>query len=98
MAVLTVFVVFVRVPERPAAPLPVAPPVMPAPPGNPQLYVVTTGTVPFTPSAGVKLKLPPLHIVAVIAFTAGIGVIVTDTVNDAPVQVPLKGVTVYVAV
>jgi hypothetical protein len=40
----------------------------------------------------------PLHIVAVWFGTTGRGLIVATTVNVGPVQLPLVGVTVYVAV
>jgi hypothetical protein len=43
---------------------------------------------------GVTVKLFPVHIEAVIADIAGIGFIVTITVNVDPVQLPAVGVTV----
>ena len=53
---------------------------------------------PFAISAGVIVKDPPLHIVAVRGLTAGLGLTVTITVKSGPVHVPNVGVTVYVAV
>src|SRR5512133_2945459 len=78
--------------------VPAAPPVKPAPAGTGQVYVVPAGTTPSVPSAGVRLNEPPLQIVAVSGLIAGAGLMVTVTVNVLPVQVPVCGVTVYVAV
>lgn len=94
----TVFPGFTRVPvtedPEPASP-PVNPPVTT---GAVQIYVVPAGTVPLVTLTGVTVKVPPLQITAVIGVTEGFGLIVTTIVNGVPVQVPDKGVTVYVAV
>jgi hypothetical protein len=99
IAIWVVLVGLVRVPLMFAAAVPAAPPVIPpVTEGAAQVYVVVPGTMPLTPSAGAAMKLPALHIVAVIFVTAGFGLTVTVTVNVAPVQLPDFGVTVYVAV
>jgi hypothetical protein len=78
---------------------PAAPPVMPpVTAGAAQLYVVPAGTMPSVPFAGVAVNATPLQVVAVILVIAGLGLTVTVTVKFAPVQLPDKGVTVYVAV
>lgn len=66
--------------------------------GAAHVYVVTAGTVPFTPSEGITLNVPPLHIVAAIGNITAFGLRVTVSVKGAPGQLPLTGVTVYVAV
>ena len=79
--------------------LPDAPPVMPpVTPGTPQLYVVPDGITPLVPFVGVTLKNTPLQVVVLIGVILAYGLILTVTVNVAPVQVPDNGVTVYVAV
>ena len=60
--------------------------------------MVPAGTIPLVPLAGVRVKVPPLQIIAVIAVTAGFGSTVIVTLNVAPVQLPEEGVTVYTAV
>jgi len=87
-------VVLFSVPEISVAPLPEAPPVNPVPDGADQLYVVPEGTIPLVPSTGVTVNPFPLHVVAVIAFTDGVGFNVTVTVKALPVQLPETGVTV----
>ena len=78
-----------------AAAVPVAPPVTPpVTTGAAHVYVVPAGTTPLIPSAGSFVKVPSLHTDAVISVIAGIGLTVTITVNDAPVQLPDNGVTV----
>jgi hypothetical protein len=42
-------------------------------------------------------NVPPLHIVADIADIAGLGLMLTVSVKGVPAQLPLEGVTVYVA-
>ena len=79
------------VPDKP----PVMPPVTI---GVDQLYKVPDGIIPLVPSVGVMLKLDPLQITAVNALTLAFGLIDTDTVKVEPVQLPVTGVTVYVAV
>ena len=80
-------------------PLPVLPPVIkPVTDGALHAYVVPAGTMPFVIFVGVTTKLTPLQVTAVIAVITAVGLIVTVTVNTAPVQLPLVGVTVYVAV
>ena len=66
--------------------------------GTDQLKVVPAGTMPLTPLVGVTLKVVPLQITALIAVIAGVGLIVTVTLNTKPVQLPVIGVTKYVAV
>ena len=100
-AVTGALVVLVSVPLI-EAPLPATPPVNPAPAGTPHEYVVPAGTIPSTPSTGVKLNALGLHVVAtVLLFIEGLGLIVTVTVKVAPTQLPAApdvGVTVYTAV
>lgn len=57
------------------------------------------GTIPSVPLTGVRLKFPPLQIVADIGVTDGVGLTETFTVKDAPVHGPSGdvGVTVYTA-
>ena len=88
------FVVLVSVPVILDAPLPVDPPLKPVPEGNPQLYVVPTGTIPFVLLTGATENPVPLQTVEVIAVMAGVGLIVTVTVKVPPVQPPESGVTV----
>ena len=79
--------------------LPDAPPVIPpVTPGALQLYVVPAGITPLVTFTGVTLKNTPLHVVVLIAVILAYGLILTVTVNVAPVQLPDTGVTVYVAV
>jgi hypothetical protein len=75
-------------------PLPAAPPVNPDPDGAFHVYVVPAGITPLVLLTGVAVKVPPEHIVAVMAVIAGVGLIVTVTVNVEPVQLPAFGVTV----
>ena len=60
------------------------------------------GTIPFVTLTGVTVKPTPLQVAAFIAVIAGVGLIVTVTVNVAPGQLPKAtdevGVTVYMAV
>ena len=56
------------------------------------------GTRPLVTSTGVTVKPAALHGAAVMAVTAGFGLTVTVNVNVDPTQVPVVGVTVYVAV
>lgn len=79
-------------------PLPLAPPVKPVPAGTAQLYVVPAGTVPFTPSTGVRENVPPLQIAAFMEVITGEGFKVMVTVKVAPSQPPADGVTIYVIV
>ncbi len=60
--------------------------------------MVPVGIVPFVTSVGVRVKVPPLQIVAVIGLMAGFGSTLTVTVKGSPSQPPEEGVTVYVAV
>ena len=61
-----------------AAAVPIAPPVNPpVTTGTDQVYVVPDGTTPLVPFAGVAVKLPALHEVAVILVIAGVGFTVT---------------------
>ena len=52
----------------------------------------------MVPFAGVAVNDEPVHIAETIAVTTGLGLMVTVTVNGVPMQVPVRGVTVYVAV
>ena len=65
--------------------------------GAVQVYVVPAGTI-SVPLTGATVKAVALHIVAALPATAGRGFTVTVTVKFAPVQPPVTGVTVYVAV
>ena len=76
--------------------VPIVPPVNPpVTTGALQLYKVPAGTTPFVPLVGVRLKVAPLQIVAVIKLTVATGVIVTVTVN-AGLEVQLNGVGVTI--
>ena len=70
-----------------------APPVKPVPVGSSHVYNVPAGTMPFIPSTGVTSNATPLQVVAVISVGVAIGLIVTVTLNTAPVQFPDNGVT-----
>ena len=86
---------FVNVPLIFIALVPGAPPVIPpVTDGALQLYKVPAGTIPFTPSIGVRLNRVPLQVVDDIALITGVGFTETVTVNDVPVQEPDVGVTV----
>ena len=63
-----------------------------------QLYNVPAGTIPLVVFTGLTVNSTPLQLTVVIAFITAVGLIVTVTVNAAPVQFPDNGVTVYVAV
>jgi hypothetical protein len=89
------FVELVRVPFMAGALVPDAPPAIPpVTTGTDQLYVVPGGTTPLVILAGVKVKVPPLHIVPVIPEIPGFGFTVTITVKSVPAQLPDVGVTV----
>lgn len=94
------FVVFTSVPLilAEAPPLATPPVIPPEIAGADQLYVVPDGTRPFVPSTGTSVNVPPLQIVAVIADIEGFGLMVTITLNVAPVHPVDSGVIVYVAV
>jgi hypothetical protein len=94
VAVTAELVILVKVPVITLTPLTcVTPPVKPVPVGADQVYKVPSGITPLVTSVGVTLKVPPLHIVAVIGVILANGLIVTVTVNVAPVQFPDNGVT-----
>ena len=64
-----------------------------------QVYVVPDGIIVVGALfVGDVVNAVPLHIVAVWFGTTGRGLIVATTVNVGPIQLPLVGVTVYVAV
>ena len=63
------------------------------PVGVDQLYVVPAGTVPFVPLDGVVLNIDPEHTVVLIAVTLACGLMVTVTLNTAPVTPFDNGVT-----
>ena len=99
VAVLVIFVVLPNIPNiPPTADTCAAPPVIPVPVGALHVNVVPDGITPFVTSVGVILKNTPLHVVVLIGVTLAYGLILTVTVNVAPVQLPDTGVTVYVAV
>ena len=99
VAVLVIFVVLPKIPLMPFdAEACVTPPVIPVPVGAFHVKVVPDGITPFVTSVGVILKNTPLHVVVLIGVTLAYGLILTVTVNVAPVQLPDTGVTVYVAV
>ena len=54
--------------------------------------------MPFVILLGVTVNVVPLHIVALIGVTSGVGFTYTVTVNIAPTQLPDFGITLYVAV
>ena len=96
VALCWVFVGLTNVPLMFTAFVPIVPPVNPpVTTGALQLYKVPAGTTPFVPLVGVRLKVAPLQIVAVIKLTVATGVIVTVTVN-AGLEVQLNGVGVTI--
>ena len=73
-----------------------APPVNPpVTPGTDQLYVVPTGTIPFTPSVGVTVNNTPLQLTVLIAVITAVGLSVTVKVKLLPIpQLTIFGVTI----
>jgi hypothetical protein len=69
---------------------PVIPPVTV---GTDQLYKVPAGTIPFVRFTGLTVNNTPLQLTVVNALITAVGLIVTVTVNVAPVQLPDNGVT-----
>ena len=100
VAVLAIFVVFVKPPLILATATPCeAPPVNPVPVGAVHVYKVPTGTTPSNTSVGLILNTNPLHTVVVIALMIPTGLIVTVTVKEAfAPQLSVVGVTIYTAV
>ena len=90
VAVTKLLVVFTNVPLILPALVPDNPPVKPVPVGADQLYVVPAGTVPLD---GVVLNIDPEHTVVLIAVTLACGLMVTVTLNTAPVTPFDNGVT-----
>ena len=80
-------------------PLPAAPPLTPVVVmGADQLYVVPTGTMPFTPLVGDTVNATPSQTTRVIAVIATTGFSVTVNWNDVPFpHATVFGVIVYVA-
>ncbi len=70
---------------------PVIPPVTV---GADQLYKVPSGTIPLVLLAGLTVNNTPLQLTVVIAVITAVGLMVTVTVNVAPVQLPDSGVTI----
>jgi hypothetical protein len=66
--------------------------------GAPQVYVVPPGTVPSVPFAGAAVNVPSLQMDVAMLLIVGFGLTVMVTVKVLPVQLPVIGVTVYVAV
>ena len=88
----------VRAPPMVAELVALAPPVKPPVTiGTDQVYKVPAGTIPLVPFTGVTVKLMPVQLTVLIAVTAATGLTVTVNWNVAPVQLPVNGVTVYVA-
>ncbi len=54
--------------------------------------------MPLVILVGLTVNNTPLQLTAVIALITAVGLMVTVTVNAAPVQLPDNGVTIYVAV
>ena len=80
-------------------PLLAAPPVIPPVTfGADHEYVVPAGTTPLAPFEGVTVNVHPLHIVAVIIFTEGLGLTFTVTVKLLQVQFPNAGDAIGVTV
>jgi hypothetical protein len=76
-----------------AALLPEAVPVIPATTGADQEYVVEAGTIPLVAFTGVAVNEFPLQMVELMAVTAGLGFTVAVTLNGAPVQEAVAGIT-----
>ena len=99
VAVCVVFNGFVNIPLMFVCAVSLNPPAKPPNTlGALQLYNVPAGTIPFVLFVGVILNPTPLQLTVVIAVITGVGLIVTVTVNAAPVQFPVTGVTIYVAI
>ncbi len=60
--------------------------------------MVPIGTMPFVPLVGNNVKPVPLQTVVVMVVTAGLGFTVTVMVKATPIQDPVVGVTMYIAV
>ena len=94
VAVCALLVGLFKVPVILIAPLPLVPPVSPPVTlGALQLYRVPAGTMPLVPLVGVNVNDTPLQLTVVIWLITAVGLIVTVTVNVAPVQLPDNGVT-----
>lgn len=74
------------------------PPLKPVPVGAVHVYKVPAGTIPLVRLLGLKVNATPLQLLVLIEVMAATGLMVTVTVNTAPVQLPDNGVTIYVAV
>lgn len=95
VTLMAALVVLVSVPEILAALVPAAAPVIPVTTGAAQVYVVPVGIKPSVPFTGETVKPVALQVVVAIAVTAGLGFIVTVTLNGFPTQEPEVGVTEY---
>ena len=89
------FVGFVNLPLISNAFVPDSAPVKPpVTTGTDQLYRVPAGTIPSTIFVGLTVNNTPLQLTVVISETTAVGLIVTVTLNAAPVQLPDNGVMV----
>ena len=61
--------------------------------GVDHVNVVPAGTIPLATFVGVTLKVTPLQVTLLIAVIAGVGLILTVTLNTKPVQPLVVGVT-----
>ncbi len=61
--------------------------------GADHVNVVPAGTIPLATFVGVTLNVTPLHVTLLIGVIAGVGLILTVTLNTNPVQLPVIGVT-----
>ncbi len=94
VAVCELLVPFAKLPVILAAPLPLAPPVIPPVTlGALQLYNVPAGTMPFVPFTGVSVNNTPVQLTPVIALILAVGLTVTVKENTDPAQLPDIGVT-----
>ena len=55
--------------------------------------MVPAGTIPLSPFTGLTVNITPLQLAVVIVVIVATGLMVTVTLNIAPVQLPDNGVT-----
>ena len=88
--------VLANVPLMIDTPLAPDPPVrLPLIDGADHVYVVPAGKIPLVILVGVTVNVTPLQVIVLIAVIAGVGLMVTVTVNAAPIpQLGTLGKTV----
>jgi hypothetical protein len=92
VAVRCILTGLVNVPEKLAAPMPVATPVKSVfVTGKPHAYVVAIGTMPLVVLVGEYSKESPEQITAVNGLIWAVGLMFTVNVNGSPRQAPVVG-------